>query len=52
MIFLANFIATFVATSLLVAHLGHPGGVDAHGYLKSPRSRNYRASIDPKYFGG
>lgn len=26
--------------------------VDAHGFLQSPRSRNYHASIDPKYWGG
>jgi hypothetical protein len=52
MIFLPKIVSTFVATSLLVVHLGYPGGVDAHGYLKSPRSRNYSASIDPKYFGG
>jgi len=27
-------------------------GVDAHGYLKTPRSRNYYASIDPIWWGG
>jgi predicted carbohydrate-binding protein with CBM5 and CBM33 domain len=27
-------------------------GVDAHGYLKSPRSRNYHASINPIWSGG
>ena len=26
--------------------------VDAHGYLKTPRSRNYHASIEGKYWGG
>jgi len=50
MIFHPSFSAT-IASSLLAAHLAYPG-VDAHGYLKTPRSRNYRASIDPKYFGG
>ena len=27
-------------------------GVNAHGYLKTPRSRNYHASIDPIWWGG
>ena len=29
-----------------------PEVVDAHGYLKTPRSRNYHASVDPKWWGG
>ncbi len=29
-----------------------PLGVDAHGYLKTPRSRNYYASVEGKWSGG
>ena len=36
---------------VLAANLKHHG-VDAHGYLKTPRSRNYYASIEPIWFGG
>jgi predicted carbohydrate-binding protein with CBM5 and CBM33 domain len=39
-----------VAAILLAAN--YLIGVEAHGYLKSPRSRNYHASIDPIWSGG
>jgi len=42
--------ATILAT-FLAAHFGF-SVVDAHGYLKSPRSRNYHASVDGRDFGG
>jgi predicted carbohydrate-binding protein with CBM5 and CBM33 domain len=42
---------TQVAAIFLLA-TDHLFGVDAHGYLKSPRSRNYQASINPIWSGG
>ena len=53
MILLKN--TTIASAIIVVAQLAgrhHGGFVDAHGYLKSPRSRNYVASIDPVWFGG
>lgn len=41
-----------VAALLLLATTQLPESVDAHGYLKSPRSRNYHASINPIWSGG
>ena len=43
--FLAISFTTFIATINLP-------GTDAHGYLKSPRSRNYVANRDGKWSGG
>ena len=40
------FVAAFLAARL------NDRGVDAHGYLKTPRSRNYVASVDPVWYGG
>lgn len=42
--------ATTIA-AVLAVHLARHG-VEAHGYLKSPRSRNYVASIDKVWSGG
>jgi len=41
-----------VAAALLLLATQLPESVDAHGYLKSPRSRNYHASINPIWSGG
>lgn len=38
-----------IAVIILTANL--PGG-ESHGYLKSPRSRNYHASVNPVWYGG
>ena len=40
-----------LAATALAVQLAHRGAVDAHGYLKTPRSRNYHASIDPIWWG-
>jgi len=40
------FVAAFLASRLDYR------GVNAHGYLKTPRSRNYFASVDPIWWGG
>jgi len=41
-----------VLSTSLAIHGGYHVVVDAHGYLKSPRSRNYVASVDPIWWGG
>ena len=41
-----------VLSTSLAIHGGYNVVVDAHGYLKSPRSRNYVASVDPIWWGG
>jgi hypothetical protein len=44
-------ISTSVITAnLLAVHLAP--SVDSHGYLLTPCSRNYRASIEGKWYGG
>jgi hypothetical protein len=42
---------TAAATAILLFNSEYYG-CDAHGYLKSPRSRNYYASINPIWSGG
>ena len=46
---------TMIVPSLMTVYLLATNlvpGVDAHGYLQTPRSRNYRAHIDGKWYGG
>ena len=45
-------ISTVLVLSTSLAIHGGYHVVDAHGYLKSPRSRNYVASVDPIWWGG
>lgn len=44
--------SAIITANLLAVHL--TPGVDAHGYLLSPRSRNYRATsnVDGRWSGG
>ena len=46
---------TMIFPSLITVYLlatNPVPGVDAHGYLQTPRSRNYRAHVDGKHWGG
>lgn len=43
-------VANHIAAALFFASLTRQ--CEAHGYLKSPRSRNYQASLDPIWSGG
>lgn len=44
--------AVTIAMALATNFAFQQPGADAHGYLKTPRSRNYHASIDPIWDGG
>ncbi len=41
-----------VVSVFFAANIVAPLAVEGHGYLKTPRSRNYHASINPKWWGG
>ncbi|KAL7466210.1 hypothetical protein ACHAXS_006500 [Conticribra weissflogii] len=41
-----------VVSVSFAANIVAPLAVEGHGYLKTPRSRNYHASINPKWWGG
>ena len=43
--------SSYFVAAFLAARLDYRG-VHAHGYLKTPRSRNYFVSVDPIWWGG